>query len=235
MCRLPPVNPKPPGIIERVQSISLWDKFQIGSLALIVAVLFIRAVILGPYEWVTGEERPLVKPDTLDAAAIFQQALDSLFVEYDPEVLANINPDSSGAIAWVDSMMGVLTMEEMIGQLFITNLSSRTSDQARRNAIEAVRENKVGGFLVSRAMPPQDVYEMTALLQEESNVPLFFAADYERGVGRFSNNLTEWPSNMGLGATRDPLFAAAAGRLTAIEGRASRGQYGLCSCGRRQQ
>ena len=165
------------------------------------------------------EERPS-PAEPVDPAALFNQALDSLFVEYDQELLSQIHPVSEGIDAWADSFLANLTLEEKIGQLFITNLSSSTSRDARNRALEAVQDNKVGGFLVSRAMDPQDVHEMTSLLQEESTVPLFFAADYERGVGRFSNNLTEWPSNMGLGATRDPLFAAAAGRLTAIEGRA---------------
>lgn len=186
---------------------------------MLVAFLFLRAGLEGPYYWFTGEERP-VREQPIDPAVLFNQALDSLFIEYDQELLAQIHPASDGADAWADSFMATLTLEEKIGQLFITNLSSSTSDRARRAALEAVQDNKVGGFLVSRAMDPQDVHEMTTLLQDESTVPLFFAADYERGVGRFSNNLTEWPSNMGLGATRDPLFAAAAGRLTAIEGRA---------------
>ena len=112
-----------------------------------------------------------------------------------------------------------LSLEEKIGQLFIINLDG-TSRRATDQALEAVEQYHVGGFIVSRAMDPRDVYEQTRSLQEASNLPLFFTADYERGVGRHSNNLTEMPSNMGLGATRDPVFAAAAGRLTAIEGKA---------------
>ena len=166
-----------------------------------------------------GEERS-IEEILPDPSMLFNQALDSLFIEYDSQLLSQITPDPTGAGQWADSLMATLTLEEKIGQLFITNLSSSTSNEARERALEAVQDNKVGGFLVSRAMDPRNVHEMTSLLQEASNVPLFFAADYERGVGRFSNNLTEWPSNMGLGATRDPLFAAAAGRLTAIEGRA---------------
>ena len=185
---------------------------------MLIGFLFLRAGLQGPYTWFTGEEQPL-QAEPIDPAVLFNQALDSLFSEYDQDLLAQIHPSSDGAQTWADSFIATLTLEEKIGQLFITHLSSSTNDRARRDALEAVQDLKVGGFLVSRAMDPQDVYEMTSLLQEESTVPLFFAADYERGVGRFSNNLTEWPSNMGLGATRDPLFAAAAGRLTAIEGR----------------
>ena len=170
--------------------------------------------------WLMGEERPNEVVAVETAEERFSRALDSLFVDYDNHILTAISPDSSGKAAWVDSMLTTMSLESKIGQLFIVNLSSSTSASARERALEDVTENRVGGFLVSRAMEPRNVYEMTTLLQEASELPLFFAADYERGVGRFSNNLTEWPSNMGLGATRDPLFAAAAGRLTAIEGRA---------------
>ncbi len=157
--------------------------------------------------------------DRLLAQTAFNVALDSLFHDYDDEVLSLLKPDPSDGEAWVDSMMENLSLDEKIGQLFIINLDG-TSQRARERAMEAVEDFYVGGFIVSRAMDPQDVYERTRSLQEASSVPLFFTADYERGVGRHSNNLTELPSNMGIGATRDPVFAAAAGRLTAIEGKA---------------
>ena len=185
-----------------------------------MTLLFLWAGLESPYRWLAGEERPTQNGEEAIAPSPFELALDSLFSEYDNEILTLLAPDSSQASAWVDSVVQAMSIEAKIGQLFIVNLSSRTTDSAKEDALEDVIENKVGGFLVSRAMEPRDVYEMTTLLQAEAEIPLFFAADYERGVGRFSNNLTEWPSNMGLGATRDPVYAAAAGRLTAIEGRA---------------
>ncbi len=183
--------------------------------------VFVRAGLDSSSRGLSGEERvPEPEVIELSARALFDMALDSLFSGYDAEVLHMLAPDSSDGRLWVDSLMATLSLEDKIGQLFIVNLSSSTSRRAKQAALKAVTQHKVGGFLVSRAMEPGDVYEMSKLLQEEAELPLFFAADYERGVGRFSNNLTEWPSNMGLGATRNPLFAAAAGRLTAIEGRA---------------
>ncbi|MEM8488963.1 MAG: glycoside hydrolase family 3 N-terminal domain-containing protein [Bacteroidota bacterium] len=165
------------------------------------------------------DEERSIEADRLIAQTAFNAALDSLFFDYDDEVLNLLKPDPTDGDAWVDSMMENLSLDEKIGQLFIINLDG-TSQRARERAMEAVEDFYVGGFIVSRAMDPQDVYEQTRTLQEESGLPLFFTADYERGVGRHSNNLTELPSNMGIGATRDPVFAAAAGRLTAIEGKA---------------
>ncbi len=165
-----------------------------------------------------GEER-FARTDSVFHASRFDRALDSLFYDYDREVLNILIPDPSNGKEWVDSMIASMTLDERIGQLFIINLGG-TSKRDRDQALEAVERYKVGGFIVSRAMDPRDVYEQSRTLQETSGLPLFFTADYERGVGRYSNNLTEMPSNMGLGATRDPVFAAAAGRLTAIEGKA---------------
>lgn len=183
-------------------------------------VLF-RAGCVAPYAWLTGEERlaEASASNALDERDMFNLALDSLFQNYDHEVLNMLLPDTTGTAVWVDSMMSELTVDEKIGQLFIINLSW-ASRRRQEETMRAVERHHVGGFIVSRAVEPGDLYEQTSTLQEASKTPLFFAADYERGVGQVSNNLTEWPSNMGLGATRDPLFAAAAGRLTAMEGRA---------------
>lgn len=204
--------------IERIRTISRWDGFQIGSLVLITVFILFRAGCF-PGNNGLAEEVRLEGKDSLLVTVRYETALDSLFHDYDPEVLDMLVPDPAGAEEWVDSMLENLSLDEKIGQLFIINLdgSSRRGQEAAREAIERY---KVGGFIVSRAMDPEEVYEQTRTLQEASPLPLFFTADYERGVGRYSNNLTEMPSNMGLGATRDPMYAAAAGRLTAIEGKA---------------
>ena len=182
-------------------------------------MILFRAGCASVSSWLSGEVRSATPVDSLVAEFDFERDLNALFYEYDSEVLQLLKPDSTRASAWADSMLAEMTLDQKIGQLFIIRLSS-SSARAQRDALRAVDRFHVGGFLVSRALDPRDVYEMSRELQDESTLPLFFTADYERGVGGFSNNLTEWPSNMGIGATRDPVFAAAAGRLTAIEGRA---------------
>ncbi len=153
-----------------------------------------------------------------DSNAYPRTLLDSLFLLYPDTLLARFAPDTTGAGRWADSVYRALTPDQRIGQLFIVNLPP-----GARNAQTAalVETHGVGGFLVSRLMPPEDVFTTTTRLQKEARVPLFIAADYERGAGRFNNPLTEIPSNMALGATRLPELAAAAGRLTAIESRAT--------------
>ncbi len=148
--------------------------------------------------------------------------LDSFFLQYDPAALRRPTYDSAGATRWVDSTLAALSLDEKIGQLFIVNFpAGRNSRFAESKAKALVEKYGVGGFLMSRLMGPREVFDATQRLQRAAAVPLFFAADYERGVGRFNNALTELPSNMALGATRDTAFAAAAGRLSAVEARAT--------------
>ncbi len=148
--------------------------------------------------------------------------LDTLFVGYDAATLRALRPDTTGAAAWVDSMLAALSLEEKIGQLIIVQLPPTGGLRARiGGAARALVDRGVGGFLIPRTLGPREVHHRVRRVQRRAEVPLFIAADYERGAGRFSNAFTELPSSMALGATRDSALAAAAGRLTAIESRAA--------------
>src|SRR5690606_28750435 len=127
--------------------------------------------------------------------------------------------DAAAAGRWADSTLATMTLDEKIGQLFIVHLGERGLQLYAGGLEPAVARYGVGGFLMPRLMDPKEIFETAQRLQRLARVPLFFAADYERGVGRFNNTFTELPSNMALGATRDTLLAAVAGRLTAIEAR----------------
>jgi beta-N-acetylhexosaminidase len=204
--------------IERSRHIAWSEGFQLGSLLFIVILIGVGVGLVPPGDRAVTRGAIVREPVPQDP---FNRSLDSLFSDYDREVVALLRPDTTGAASWVDSMMASMTLDQKIGQLFILNLPAPPSSRSRKDrAMEAVEDHAVGGFLISRTMDPRDLFEASHRLQERSSVPLFFAADYERGVGQHDNNLTEWPSNMGIGATRDLLYAAAAGRLTAIESRA---------------
>ncbi|MEM6645208.1 MAG: glycoside hydrolase family 3 N-terminal domain-containing protein, partial [Bacteroidota bacterium] len=128
--------------------------------------------------------------------------------------------DPSAAL-WADSVMATLSVDEKIGQLFIVHLLSQDIPTILQGGMpESVAKHHAGGFLISRILPPGEVFAVTRRAQQRTSVPLFIAADYERGVGRFNNPMTELPSNMALGATRDAALAEEAGRLTALEAKA---------------
>ncbi len=156
-----------------------------------------------------------------DAAAIQLSPLDSLFIAYPNALFLPAQISAEEAARWADSVYASLTLDQRIGQLFIVALPRTTLLNRLTAETQAfVRQHQVGGFLISRLMSPEDAFQTITRLQQQSHVPLFIAADYERGAGRFSNALTEIPSNMAIGATRNPALAAASGRLTALESRA---------------
>lgn len=160
-------------------------------------------------------------PPKAPKASTAADTLGALFSDYTALGFQPMPREIQRERAWADSMLQALTLEEKIGQLFIVHLHERDIQRLKRGlSVSAVSQYGVGGFLVSRILAPTDVLEATQALQQQSALPLFFAADYERGVGRFANALTELPANMALGATRDTLWASVAGRLSAIESRA---------------
>src|SRR5690606_35857630 len=107
---------------------------------------------------------------------------------------------------------------QQIGQLIVADFGGPAS-RVPAAILQGIADYGIGGVLVPRTMAPEDLRRVVIEMQQKSAVPLFVTADYERGAGRFSNALTELPSNMTIGATGDTLFATAAGRLAAIESR----------------
>lgn len=196
------------------------------SFLLLLTALAVGA-LAGCGEPTEAPASPPASSETPPDAASPMDATDSLFQRYDDAILARLRPDRDGGAAlpapqaWVDSLMGTLSRREKIGQLFIMEAGAPSGDApVPASSMQAAEKYGVGGFLVSRLLEPEEVFRQTRSLQERANVPLFFAADYERGAGRFANNFTELPSNMAIGATRSSAFAGAAARLAALESRA---------------
>lgn len=106
-----------------------------------------------------------------------------------------------------------------------------TSTAAWTRVEQLIRDNHVGGFIMSIGSPIETAEKINAM-QRLSALPLVVGADYETGVafrqrgGYFlPNNIylgggTMFPPQMALGATRDTSLAYQQGRVTAIEGRA---------------
>ncbi len=189
-----------------------------------VAVL-VGAVWIMPGMAVLEESEPVEEVETLvEVAARLsaerQAALDSLLAPYVGLVPERIVPSDAEASRWADSVLATLSLEEKIGQLFVVDLKASWLVGAR-TLEQVARDWGVGGFHVSRSMSPRTVLSHTNRLQRVARVPLFFTADYERGVGQPSNNFAELPASMALGAAASDLLAEAAGAVTAMEARAT--------------
>lgn len=113
---------------------------------------------------------------------------------------------------WVEKTLKGMSIEEKVGQMIITWYHPIVSE-------ELISEFHLGGFFVS-GIDALSLARATNVLQKQSRIPLFFAADYESGIGDSTPGGTDLPSNMALGATGDPDLAYQCGRVTAIEARA---------------
>jgi len=75
-----------------------------------------------------------------------------------------------------------------------------------------------GPFLIKSE--PYEAAMLLNRLQQDSKLPLLFAADFERGVTMRLNGPTIFPHAMAFGAAGKPEYAEAFGRITAEEARA---------------
>ncbi|HEV7842605.1 MAG TPA: glycoside hydrolase family 3 N-terminal domain-containing protein [Pyrinomonadaceae bacterium] len=125
-------------------------------------------------------------------------------------------------VEWVENTLREMTLEEKAGQLIMVDttgvLMHEESLQFRRLA-EAVERFHVGGFVIYSG-DALTAAALTNRLQARARVPLFFASDFEGGVGMQLRGGTRLPRAMALAATGDPESAAEAARITAREGRA---------------
>jgi len=142
---------------------------------------------------------------------------------------------------WVDETFKRMTLEEKVGQLFMTSIDSMylASDTDRFDGlVEKIRTLKVGGIIAfggSERAPsvllnntygtvtlgqPFAVASTLNRLQDASAIPLLNAADFETGVAFRIAGATGFPRAMAFGAAGDEQLAFEAARITAKEGRA---------------
>ena len=106
---------------------------------------------------------------------------------------------------WVEKTLKSLTLREKIGQMIniplnadYANVGSEKFAEMRRQ----IEQNKVGGFTLFRG-EANSIAALTNEAQKLSKLPLFFSADYERGLRMQSRTGTPFTTNMGVAATGD--------------------------------
>jgi beta-N-acetylhexosaminidase len=132
---------------------------------------------------------------------------------------------------WAERTLQKLSPQEKVGQLFMVwvraqflNQDSETYTQLR----EVIDKYHVGSFAMTVPVDgpfliKSEPYEAAMLLnrlQQDSKLPLLFAADFERGLTMRLNGPTIFPHAMAFGAAGKPEYAEAFGRITAEEARA---------------
>jgi beta-N-acetylhexosaminidase len=135
---------------------------------------------------------------------------------------------------WADSVLATLSLRDKAAQMvwpWVLGDYTAADDPTYRRVERLVREQRVGGIIISVGSPTEIASKLNAL-QQASALPLLVGADLETGAafrargGYFLPNAidlggaTYFPYAMGIGATRDTAFAYQMGRTTAREGRA---------------
>src|SRR5215207_2801184 len=146
----------------------------------------------------------------------------------------NLSATSAREGAWADSVLASLSLRDKAAQMvwpWVLGDYNAVDDPTYRRVERLVREQHVGGIIISVGSPTEIANKLNAL-QQASPLPLLVGADLETGAafrargGYFLPNgidlggATYFPYAMGIGATRDTAFAYQMGRVTAREGRA---------------
>jgi beta-N-acetylhexosaminidase len=132
---------------------------------------------------------------------------------------------------WAEKTLHKLTLEEKIGQVFMIwcrasflNVENPEYLQWR----EVMQTYHVGSFAMTVHVDgpyllrsePFEAADLLNRLQQDSKLPLLFAADFERGVSMRLLGTTVFPHAMAFGAAGSEEYAQTFGRITAEEARA---------------
>ena len=143
-------------------------------------------------------------------------------------------PSAAEQRRWVDSTLATLSLRERVGQMvMVWTLGdyTNTRDPSYAQLIQWVERDGVGGVAMSLGTPVEVAAKLNDL-QERARVPLIVGADLEPGLGRLEGGLfshylldagsaTVLPPAMAIAATGRDEDAYDAGRIIALEGRAS--------------
>jgi beta-glucosidase-like glycosyl hydrolase len=123
------------------------------------------------------------------------------------------------ASLWVEETLKSLSLRERVGQMLMTatqtefmNVNGERFDDLKKQLTDFA----LGGVIV-RGGSPNEVAALTNELQRTSRVPLFVAADYERGLRMQMKNGTPFTNSMGVAAAGDPRAAYTQGKIIAEE------------------
>jgi beta-glucosidase-like glycosyl hydrolase len=189
--------------------------------------LFVAVALVGATAVVSAQRQPAARPVPPPPAPVPAAAL--------PDAL------DRAAERWIDETFKKMTLDEKVGQLFMTSTDSMytPTDTDKFQALaDKVKTLKVGGVIVfggSELVPSvllNNTYGAVTLgqplaaastlnrLQQLSTIPLLTAADFETGVGFRIAGATAFPRVMALGAAADEQLTFESGKIAGQEGRA---------------
>ncbi|HCN38032.1 MAG TPA: hypothetical protein DIS94_10025 [Bacteroidetes bacterium] len=136
---------------------------------------------------------------------------------------SNVNSDFKNSFdSDIETMISKMTLREKIAQMIVTNsfgfdLDENSEDYLRLKNL--IQTEKIGGVIFFKGNSVQEA-NLINKLQGLSEIPLLISADFERGTAMRLEDGSLFPSNMGLGATRNSELAYKMGLQIAKECRA---------------
>lgn len=132
---------------------------------------------------------------------------------------------------WAQKTLKKMSLEQKVGQMFMIWSKAEfynVDSPDYQKLVAAVKKYHLGGFGLTVATDgpfllknqPYEAAMITNMLQREAEFPLFFAADFERGLSMRLHGVTAFPHAMAFGATGNQQYANDMGRITAEESRA---------------
>ena len=114
-----------------------------------------------------------------------------------------------------------ISIKEKIAQMIMIRVDANFHNKnswTKKRIFKSIEKNKIGG-IISFSGNIHGAYYNIKEFQSKSKIPLFVAADYERGLGQFIGG-TLFPTNMALTATGNAKNAFKQGEITAKEAKA---------------
>ena len=106
------------------------------------------------------------------------------------------------ATTWTDSVMQMMTLEEMVGQLFMPASYASSDYFTIKQLVKYVADNHVGGIVFLKGdIESQKMLSDT--LRSFSEIPMFIAIDAEWGLGMRLKDAPDYPMNGRLGRLND--------------------------------
>lgn len=113
-----------------------------------------------------------------------------------------ISSDKESQKIWVDNLMGKLTINQKIGQLFMIQAYSNKDKKHTAYIKKMIRKYHIGGLIFMQGTPEKQV-KLTNIYQSKSKTPLLIGFDGEWGLDMRLKNSFRYPWNMTLGAIQN--------------------------------
>jgi len=100
----------------------------------------------------------------------------------------------------VESLLDKMSIREKVAQLFIVSFTADEKDISTLEALELVKEERIGGVIVMDTDLIPAVHMFNRLQSLSKRIPLLFTIDGEWGPAMRFNTITPFPRQMQLGA-----------------------------------